>query len=153
MTRHEPDVESAISVGIVVSRYNEAITSRLLDGALETLATAGMAPNAIQVTHVPGAWELPVMAQRLARMDRIRAVICLGAVIQGETTHDRYINEQVSQSLGRIALQQDVPVLFGLLTCQSVEQALNRAGGSAGNKGADCAQAALEMIETLDSIS
>jgi 6,7-dimethyl-8-ribityllumazine synthase len=95
---------------------------------------------------VPGAWELPVAAQRLARRDEIKAVICLGAVIQGETTHDQYINHQVSASLGQLALEYDLPVLFGVLTCQTMEQALNRAGGSMGNKGVEAARAALEMM-------
>jgi 6,7-dimethyl-8-ribityllumazine synthase len=134
------------SVGIVVSRYNNAITSRLLEGALQTLAEGGVAEDDVHVAWVPGAWELPVAAQRMARRDEIKAVLCLGAVIQGETTHDQYINHQVSASLGQLALEQDLPVLFGVLTCQSMEQALNRAGGSKGNKGTECALAALEMM-------
>ena len=140
------------SVGIVVSRYNTSITNRLLDGALETLAEGGVAEDDIHVAWVPGAWELPVAAQRLARRDEIKAVICLGAVIQGETTHDRFINQQVSGSLGRLALQYDLPVLFGVLTCQTLEQALNRAGGSMGNKGSECAKAALEMMGLFEVI-
>jgi 6,7-dimethyl-8-ribityllumazine synthase len=134
------------SVGIVVSRYNNVITSRLLEGALQTLAEGGVAEDDVHVAWVPGAWELPVAAQRMARRDEIKAVLCLGAVIQGETTHDQYINHQVSASLGQLALEQDLPVLFGVLTCQSMEQALNRAGGSKGNKGTECALAALEMM-------
>jgi 6,7-dimethyl-8-ribityllumazine synthase len=134
------------SVGIVVSRYNNVITSRLLEGALQTLAEGGVAEDDVHVAWVPGAWELPVAAQRMARRDEIKAVLCLGAVIQGETTHDQYINHQVSASLGQLALEQDLPVLFGVLTCRSMEQALNRAGGSKGNKGTECALAALEMM-------
>jgi 6,7-dimethyl-8-ribityllumazine synthase len=134
------------SVGIVVSAYNSSITNRLLEGALQTLVKAGISEERIHLARVPGAWELPVAAQRLARRDEIKAVICLGAVIQGETTHDQYINHQVSSSLGRLALQYDRPVLFGVLTCQTMEQALNRAGGSMGNKGVEAAQAALEMM-------
>jgi 6,7-dimethyl-8-ribityllumazine synthase len=149
MTEHE----STIRIGIVVSRYNESITSRLLEGAVETLTAAGFDEAELQVAWVPGAWELPVVAQRLARQAGIRAVLCLGAVIQGETTHDQYINQQVSQSLGRLAMQEDLPVLFGLLTCQTIEQALNRAGGSAGNKGVESAQAALEMIDLFETLS
>ena len=140
------------SVAVVVSRYNTAITNRLLEGALETLAEEGVAEDDIHVAWVPGAWELPVAAQRLARRDEIKAVICLGAVIQGETTHDRFINQQVSGSLGRLALQYDLPVLFGVLTCQTLEQALNRAGGSMGNKGSECAKAALEMMGLFEVI-
>ena len=140
------------SVAVVVSRYNTAITNRLLEGALETLAEEGVAEDDIHVAWVPGAWELPVAAQRLARRDEIKAVICLGAVIQGETTHDRFINQQVSGSLGRLALQYDLPVLFGVLPCQTLEQALNRAGGSMGNKGSECAKAALEMMGLFEVI-
>lgn len=149
----EAQVGATARIGIVVSRYNESITSRLLDGAVETLTAAGVTEADLQVIWVPGAWELPVAAQRLARQPGIRAVLCLGAVIQGETTHDQYINQQLSQSLGRLAMEQDLPVLFGVLTCQSIEQALNRAGGTAGNKGVECARAALEMIDLFDSLS
>ena len=134
------------SVGIVVSRYNDSITNRLLEGALQTLREAEIAEDKIYIAWVPGAWELPVAAQRLARRDEIKAVICLGAVIQGETTHDQYINHQVSASLGQLALEHDLPVLFGVLTCQTMEQTLNRAGGSMGNKGVEAARAALEMM-------
>jgi 6,7-dimethyl-8-ribityllumazine synthase len=137
-------------VGIVVSRYNLSITNRLLEGALQALAEAGVPEGDVQVVWVPGAWELPVAAQRLARREQVKAVLCLGAVIQGETTHDQYINQQVVNSLGQLALENDLPVLFGVLTCQTMEQALNRAGGSMGNKGAECAQAALEMIGLFD---
>tara|TARA_B100000809_G_scaffold196332_1_gene195807 strand:+ start:990 stop:1451 length:462 start_codon:yes stop_codon:yes gene_type:complete len=140
------------SVAVVVSRYNTAITNRLLEGALETLAEEGVAEEDIHVAWVPGAWELPVAVQRFARRDEIKAVICLGVVIQGETTHDRFINQQVSGSLGRLALEYDLPVLFGVLTCQTLEQALNRAGGSMGNKGSECANAALEMMGLFEVI-
>ncbi|MEE2990548.1 MAG: 6,7-dimethyl-8-ribityllumazine synthase [Planctomycetota bacterium] len=140
------------SVGIVVSRYNDSITNRLLEGALQTLREAEIAEDKIHVARVPGAWELPVAAQRLARRDEIKAVICLGAVIQGETTHDQYINHQVSASLGQLALEYDLPVLFGVLTCQTMEQALNRAGGSMGNKGVEAARAALEMMGLFEEL-
>src|SRR5215471_11845440 len=100
---------------IVVSRYNEHITGKLLSGAVETLRAAGVADAAIDVAWVPGAWEIPLVAQRLAQSDNYAAVLCLGAVIKGETTHDEHINRQVSLSLGQIALQSEVPVLFGVL--------------------------------------
>lgn len=135
--------------GMVVSRYNESITSRLLAGAVETLRQAGVADAAMDVAWVPGAWEIPLVAERLARSRAYAAVLCLGAVIRGETTHDQHINRQVSLSLGRIALATGVPVLFGVLTCNSLEQAIQRAGGRAGNKGAECARAALEMAGLL----
>lgn len=137
---------------IVVSRYNEAITRKLLDGALETLTSRGVAESAIDVAWVPGAWELPLIAQQFAASEAYAAVICLGAVIKGETTHDQHINTQVANSLGQIALDFDVPVLFGLLTCNTFEQAEARAGGAVGNKGSECALAALEMASLLEQI-
>jgi 6,7-dimethyl-8-ribityllumazine synthase len=133
----------------VVARYNENITSQLLRGALATLTENGIADDQITVVWVPGAWEVPLVADRLAHSNHYRAVICLAAVIRGETTHDRYINQQVSHNLGQIALQTGVPTLFGVLTCQTLEQAIHRSGGRLGNKGSECAQAALEMMDLL----
>lgn len=138
--------------GIVVSRYNHSITAKLLDGALQTLSEAGVAADDVDVAWVPGAWEIPVVAQRLAQCGRYAAVLCLGAVIRGETTHDQYINLQVSVSLGQLAVATGVPVLFGLLTCNTLEQALHRAGGVVGNKGVECAQAALEMASLMSRL-
>lgn len=137
---------------IVVARYNESITSRLLEGAIATLTAQGVPDEQIEVAWTPGAWELPLAAQRLAQSTRFAAVICLGAVIRGETSHDQHINRQVSLSLGQIALDTGVPVLFGLLTVNSLEQALNRVGGSAGHKGVECAEAALEMAALMDKL-
>jgi len=131
---------------IVVSSYNESITGNLLKGAIETLTEAGIPDTQIDVAWVPGAWEIPLPAQRLAASGEYAAVLCLGAVIRGETTHDQHINRQVSLSLGKIALDTGVPMLFGLLTCNSLEQAIHRSGGNVGNKGAECAHAALEMV-------
>ncbi len=138
---------------MVVSRFNPSITENLLQGCLETLTARGVDAHKVDVAWVPGAWELPVIAQHMASSGRYAAVICLGAVIRGDTTHDQYINQQVSQSLGQIALQSGVPVLFGLLTCQSVEQAIERSGGRVGNKGVDCAEAALEMATLIHQLS
>jgi 6,7-dimethyl-8-ribityllumazine synthase len=137
---------------IVVSRYNEHITGKLLAGAVETLQAAGIADGDIDVAWVPGAWEIPLVAQRFAQSEEYVAVLCLGAVIKGETTHDEHINRQVSLSLGQIGLATDVPVLFGVLTCNTVEQAIHRAGGNVGNKGVECAQAALEMVRLLEQL-
>ena len=134
---------------IVVSRYNETITSKLLGGAVETLRMNGISDDALAVAWVPGAWEIPLVAQRFACSLRYAAVLCLGAVIRGETTHDEHINRQVSLSLGQIALEAGIPVLFGVLTCNTLEQAIHRAGGNLGNKGAECALAALEMADLL----
>jgi 6,7-dimethyl-8-ribityllumazine synthase len=148
--RNDEAVEGRFAV--VVSRYNESITSKLLDGAVSTLTAAGVAEDAIDVAHVPGAWEIPLVAQRLAVSGKYRAVLCLGAVIRGETTHDQHINQQVSGSLGRIALETGLPVLFGVLTCNTLEQAIHRSGGNMGNKGSECAGAALEMVRLLDQL-
>ena len=138
--------------GIVVSRYNEHITGKLLSGAIETLKGAGVGDDAIDVAWVPGAWEIPIVAQRMALNELYVAVLCLGAVIRGETTHDEHINRQVSLSLGQIALAADLPVLFGVLTCNTVEQAIHRSGGNVGNKGQECAEAALEMVRLLEKM-
>lgn len=135
---------------IVVSRYNHSITSKLLHGALETLRAAGASEDQLVVAWVPGAWEIPLAAQALASQSA--AVICLGAVIRGETTHDEHINRQVSQSLGRIALDEQRPVSFGLLTCQTLEQAFARAGGAVGNKGSEAAAAAIEMVRVQQAV-
>jgi 6,7-dimethyl-8-ribityllumazine synthase len=137
---------------IVVSRYNGSITSKLLSGALETLTASGVADDAIDVAWVPGAWEIPLVAQRFAASRKYAAVLCLGAVIRGETTHDQHINRQLSTSLGRIALETGTPVLFGVLTCNTLEQAIHRSGGNVGNKGVECAQAALEMASVLERL-
>ena len=141
------------SLAIVVSRYNESITKNLLSGALETLAEHGVAGERVEVAWVPGAWEIPLIADRLARSGRYAAVICLGAVIRGETTHDRHINRAVSTSLAEIGLAARIPVLFGLLTCETVEQAIHRSGGNVGNKGRECALAALAMVDLLTKLA
>lgn len=138
---------------VVVSRYNDSITSKLLSGAVDTLASHGVADDAIDVAWVPGAWEIPLVAREFAQSGKYAAVLCLGAVIKGETTHDEHINRQVSLSLGRIALDAGIPVLFGVLTCNNLEQAIHRSGGNVGNKGVECAEAAVEMVSLLRKIS
>lgn len=141
-----------LKFAIVVSRYNDAITSKLLAEAVKTLASHGVADTDIDIAWVPGAWEIPLVADRFAHSRHYAAVLCLGAVIRGETSHDQHINRQVSLSLGDIALQTGIPVAFGVLTCDSVEQAINRAGGSHSNKGAQCALAALEMAQLMGKL-
>lgn len=137
---------------IVVSRYNDNITGKLLTGAERTLTAAGVASESIDVAWVPGAWEIPLAAQKLARSGQYLAVLCLGAVIRGETTHDQHINRGVSLALSDIALETGIPVPFGVLTVNSLEQAIHRAGGNVGNKGEECALAALEMVRLLAQI-
>jgi len=146
---------------IVVSRFNPSITSRLLDGAVETLTARGVADEQIDVAWTPGAFEIPTVAERMAASGRYAAVICLGAVIRGETPHDQYINLAVSTSLAQIGVRHGLPVIFGVLTCNTLEQAVARSGGQSGrkgkdleesgvsNKGVEAAEAALEMVSLL----
>jgi 6,7-dimethyl-8-ribityllumazine synthase len=137
---------------IVVSRWNESITRKLLDGAVATFKERGIGDAAMDVAWVPGAWEIPLIAQELAESGRYKAVLCLGAVIRGETTHDQHINRAVSLAISELALATGIPVLLGLLTCETMEQAIHRAGGNVGNKGSECAAAALEMIGLLKNL-
>lgn len=134
-------------LAIVVSRYNDTVTTRLLAGAQETLRSRGVPDEAVDVAWAPGAFEVPMIAERLAATRRYAAVICLGAVIRGETTHDQHINRAVSLAFAETARQWGLPVLFGVLTCDTLEQAIHRSGGNVGNKGSECADAALEMID------
>ncbi len=143
-----------IRVAIAVSRYNESITRRLLDAAVATLVAAGLPADRIDVAWVPGAFELPLAADRMAATGRHAAVLCLGAIIRGETSHDRHIATAVGGGIEQIARARGIPVLFGVLTCDTLAQALARAGGDAanqyaGNKGRECAAAAIEMISLL----
>ena len=138
---------------IVVARYNESITSKLLAGALEAFVAADVPEDEIEVLWTPGSFEIPIVADRLARCRKYSAVVCLGAVIRGETTHDQHINRSVSHFLMEIGVRTGVPVLFGILTCETMEQAIHRAGGNLGNKGAEAAKAALEMAALMDKLS
>ena len=131
---------------IVVSRYNNSITSKLLEGAVETLLLHGVADVEIDVNWTPGAFEIPFVADRLAASGSYAAVLCLGAVIRGETTHDEHINRAVSMAIMESGIRHRTPIVFGILTCNTLEQAIHRAGGNVGNKGVECAQAALEMV-------
>ena len=146
------EVDGDHRFAIVVARWNESITGKLLDGAVAALRDAGVADDAIDVAWVPGSFEIPLVAQRVADSGEYSAVICLGAVIRGETSHDLHINRAVSLAISQIALTANLPVLFGVLTCETMEQAIDRAGGKAGNKGAECAEAALEMIALLKNL-
>lgn len=132
--------------GIVVSTYNSNITNKLLDGAVETLTAAGLSSHEIVVAKVPGAWELPLAAKLFAEQRKVVAVLVLGAVIRGETTHDQHINRAVSNALMELMTSTGKPIAFGLLTCNTLEQAIHRSGGNVGNKGCEAAEAALEMV-------
>lgn len=138
---------------IVVARFNDSITKGLLDGALSTLTDAGVADDNLEVVWVPGAFEIPLIAHKIACTGEYAAVLCLGAVIRGETTHDQHINRAVSLGIVESSLSSGIPVLFGVLTCDSLEQALNRSTPGEHNKGVECARSALEMANLLETLS
>ena len=134
-------------IAVIASRFNEGITAKLLDGALDALKRHGVAPDDIDVAWVPGAWELPAAARRLLGTERYDALVAVGAVVRGETPHFDYVAGEASRGLSRAGADFDRPIGFGLLTCDTMEQAEARAGGAHGNKGWDAALAALEMAE------
>lgn len=135
-----------IRIGIVAARFNEFIVSKLLGGCEDTLLRHGVAPDDIAVAWVPGAFEIPLIATRMARSGQYDAVIALGAVIRGSTDHYQYVCAEVSKGIAAASLSTGVPVMFGVLTTDNIEQAIERAGTKAGNKGADCAVGAIEMV-------
>jgi 6,7-dimethyl-8-ribityllumazine synthase len=138
---------AGLRVGVVVSRFNRSVTAPLLAGALEALKAHGVGDEDVVVAHVPGAFEIPFAAQELARTGRYDALICLGAVVRGETPHFDYICAEVTRGVGRIVDQHRIPVGFGVLTTDTIEQALARAGEGHGNKGYEAAVTALEMAQ------
>ena len=142
-----------LRVGIAVARFNEVITKQLLDGALETLTRCGVRDSDITVAWVPGSFELPVAAHAFARSGRCDAVICLGAVIRGETTHYDMVAGQAQGGSGAVSMDTGIPTIFGVLTTENLEQALNRAGGKSGNIGANAALAAVETASVLAAIN
>lgn len=142
-------VSRDMRVGIVASRFNEFITAKLLSGALDGLRRHGVDEEAIHVAWVPGAFEIPLIAAKMAKSGRYDAVICLGAVIRGSTSHYDYVCNEVSKGVAAVALDSGVPVMFGVLTTENIEQAIERAGTKAGNKGYDCALGAIEMVDLI----
>ncbi len=143
---------AGLRFGIVVSKFNEFVTGRLLAGAVEVLNKAGASGETIEVVKVPGAFEIPLVARRLARSGRCDAVLCLGAVIRGETPHFEYISTEVSRGIARAAWESDIPVIFGVLTTENVEQALDRAGAAERNRGAEAARTAIEMANLMKTL-
>jgi 6,7-dimethyl-8-ribityllumazine synthase len=139
-------------IALVVARFNEEVTSALSQGAQDALLQHGVDPDNVHIHHVPGSYELPTVAARLARSRRYDAVVCIGAVIRGETQHHDYISHAVAQALARIGAETGVPTLLGVVTTETWDQAVQRAGGTEGNRGADAALAALEMIDLLQQI-
>ena len=138
---------------IVVSRWNEFITSRLLDGALDALVRHGAEPGNVLRVWVPGAWEIPLVAQRLAGTGGYAAILCLGCVIRGQTPHFEYVAAEDAKGIAQVSLSTGVPITFGIITADNLEQAIDRAGTKAGNKGADAALAAIEMANLLPRLS
>ena len=141
-----------LKIGIIASRFNEFITSKLVSGAEDCLKRHGVADENMSVAWVPGAFEIPVIAKRMAASGKYDAVICLGAVIRGATSHYDYVCAEVSKGIAAVSLDTGIPVLFGILTTDTIEQAIERAGTKAGNKGTDCAMSALEMVNLIKNI-
>jgi 6,7-dimethyl-8-ribityllumazine synthase len=145
-------IGSGLKIAIVLSRFNDLIGNRLLDGALDSLRRHGVADDDVMLARVPGAFEIPLLAQELAKTGRYQGVLCLGSVIRGATAHFDFVAGPLASSLAGIAVETGVPVLFGVLTTDTIEQAVERAGSKAGNKGADVAVAAIEMANLLRQI-
>lgn len=141
-----------LKIGIIASRFNEFITSKLVSGAEDCLKRHGVADNDISAVWVPGAFEIPVIAKQMAKSEKYDAVICVGAVIRGATSHYDYVCAEVSKGIAAVSLETGIPVLFGILTTDTIEQAIERAGTKAGNKGTDCAMSALEMVNLIKNI-
>lgn len=140
-----------IRVGIVTARFNEFITSKLLSGAIDCLKRENVKEDQIEVAWVPGAFEIPLIASKMAHSKKYDAVICLGAVIRGSTSHYDYVCSEVSKGVAQAGISSGIPVMFGVLTTDNIEQAIERAGSKAGNKGFECAQGAIEMVNLIRS--
>lgn len=142
-------VSENIKIGIIAARFNEFITSKLLGGALDGLKRHNVNENDIDVAWVPGAFEIPLIAKKMANSGKYDAVICLGAVIRGSTSHYDYVCNKVSKGIATVSMNSDIPVMFGVVTTENIEQAIERAGTKAGNKGYDCALGAIEMVNLI----
>ena len=145
-------VADGIKIGIVVARFNEFITSKLLGGAMDGLVRHGMDEDDVDVAWVPGAFEIPLIAKKMANSGKYDAVIALGAVIRGSTSHYDYVCNEVSKGVAAASMESGVPVMFGIVTTENIEQAIERAGTKAGNKGYDCALGAIEMVNLIGQI-
>ena len=142
-------VSQGIKIGIVAARFNDFIVSRLIGGCEDTLLRHGVREEDISLAWVPGAFEIPLIASKMAKSGKFDAVIALGSVIRGSTSHYDYVCSEVSKGIANVSLNSDVPVLFGVLTTDSIEQAIERAGSKAGNKGSECAEGAIEMVNLI----
>jgi len=141
-----------VRIGIIVARFNSNITNRLLEGAVDTLKIHEISDDSIDISYVPGAFEIPLIAQKMAKLRKYDAIICLGAVIRGSTSHYDYVCSEVSKGIANVSLNCDIPVMFGVLTTDNIEQAIERSGNKAGNKGSECAEGAIEMINLIREI-
>jgi len=139
-------------IGIVVSRFNDFITGRLMDGAVDTLVRHGVEDKDIDVVKVPGAFEIPMTAKKMCANKKYDAILCLGAVIRGATPHFNFVAGEAAKGVGSLAMEASIPVLFGILTTENLEQAIERAGAKSGNKGAETALAAIEMVSLYKKI-
>jgi len=142
-------IAQGLKIGIIVGRFNEFIGGKLLSGAIDGLIRHGVEENNIEVSWVPGAFEIPLVAKKMAKSQKYDAVICLGAVIKGATPHFDYVSSEVTKGVASVSLETEVPVIFGVLTTDTIEQAIERAGTKAGNKGYDAAVTAIEMADLL----
>ncbi len=145
-------VATDMKVGIVAGRFNEFITSKLVGGAMDGLLRHDVKDEDVDIGWVPGAFEIPLVASKMAKSGKYDAVICLGAVIRGDTTHYDYVCNEVSKGIATVSLESGIPVMFGVLTTENIEQAIARAGSKGGNKGYDCALGAVEMVNLLRTI-
>ena len=145
-------VATDMKVGIVAARFNEFITSKLVGGAMDGLLRHDVKDEDVDIAWVPGAFEIPLVASKMAKSGKYDAVICLGAVIRGDTTHYDYVCNEVSKGIATVSLESGIPVMFGVLTTENIEQAIARAGSKGGNKGYDCALGAVEMVNLLRTI-
>lgn len=145
-------ISNNMKIGIVASRFNEFITSKLISGAMDGLIRHDVPEDYIHLAWVPGAFEIPLIASKMAKSGKYDAVICLGAVIRGATSHYDYVCNEVSKGIAAVSLETGIPVLFGILTTENIEQAIERAGTKAGNKGYDCALSAIEMVNVIREI-
>ena len=146
-------VSEGVKVGIVVARFNEFITSKLLGGAIDGLKRENVKEENIEVAWVPGAFEIPLIAKKMADSKKYDAIVCLGAVIRGATSHYDYVCAEVSKGVAQVSLNAGIPVMFGVLTTDTIEQAVERAGTKAGNKGFECAQGAIEMVNLINELN
>lgn len=145
-------VATGLKFGIVTARFNDFINDKLLSGAVDTLVRHGASEENIDTAWVPGAFEIPLVAKKMAESGKYDAVICLGTVIRGSTTHYDYVCNEAAKGIGAVSLQTGIPVIFGVLTTENIEQAIERAGTKAGNKGSECALGAIEMVNVLKAL-